>query len=610
MHLRGHRHLPAGLAGGVRAAVHGASASASCWSAVRRRPAGRGPGLPVPPARDGGPRPPRRRARDGLRRPLRPLGRVPRRAHHRVRAARSRTGTWAVAREYPLHRPAGGVRPTTSPCWPSSAGDRGVGPRALRRQRHPARARRHPVLQRRRGAVLLRGHPRAQPPHRRAGAFRRGRAPSVCGRRPRPRRPRAARPAPTAGQAAPGADRSVAAGGAAPTTAGAPGAGTAVLRGGRGRRGRRHLAGRHQPAHPGAARRRAEPPVEQVGGLGVLVDAGVALGAHEADHEAPAAVVGRGHEGVPGGVGEPVLARRGRRGRSQQRVLVVHLEPRPGPDRRGSGSSAWPHLRRGRVGQQRAEHQREVYGEEVCPATSRPDAVRRRCRTRRASWRWRPSPPRRWAPPLARARALAASLPEPRTSAWNSSGTGYWPSFTRPTRVPSTPSSSLVAVTTGRRAPGEEREQHQRLQRAGRVVAAVRVPRGEHRAGAEVGDQPAGRVTPPGSGGAPAATRRRGCAAARRPPCCRPGPSGGRPARRRRVASAPRGRGRQRRSRPCGAASAARRAASSAAAAAACPAAVRRPPRRSCPAGTPSRRARRRLPAPALGRPGRPPRSA
>ena len=43
----------------------------------------------------------------------------------------------------------------------------GVGPRAARRQRHPARLRRRPVLQRRRGAVLVRGHPRDQHADRR-----------------------------------------------------------------------------------------------------------------------------------------------------------------------------------------------------------------------------------------------------------------------------------------------------------------------------------------------------------------------------------------------------------------------------------------------------------
>ncbi|KQS59076.1 hypothetical protein ASG36_14175 [Geodermatophilus sp. Leaf369] len=51
-------------------------------------------------------------------------------------------------------------------------------------------------------------------------------------------------------------------------------------------------------------------------------------------------------------------------------------------------------------------------------------------------------------PPAARARALAASLPDCMTSPSNSSDTGYWPPATRPTRLPSTDSSSRVPSTT------------------------------------------------------------------------------------------------------------------------------------------------------------------
>lgn len=51
-------------------------------------------------------------------------------------------------------------------------------------------------------------------------------------------------------------------------------------------------------------------------------------------------------------------------------------------------------------------------------------------------------------PPAARARALAASLPDCITSASNSSDTGYWPPATMPTRLPSMPSSSVVPSTT------------------------------------------------------------------------------------------------------------------------------------------------------------------
>ena len=65
----------------------------------------------------------------------------------------------------PLHRRAGGARQGL--LHEPHARDRGVRPRGARRQRHPARARRRPVLQRRRGAVLLRGHPRDQHAHRR-----------------------------------------------------------------------------------------------------------------------------------------------------------------------------------------------------------------------------------------------------------------------------------------------------------------------------------------------------------------------------------------------------------------------------------------------------------
>ena len=51
-------------------------------------------------------------------------------------------------------------------------------------------------------------------------------------------------------------------------------------------------------------------------------------------------------------------------------------------------------------------------------------------------------------PPAARASALAASLPDCRISAWNSSDTGYWPPATSPTRLPSMFSSSAVPTTT------------------------------------------------------------------------------------------------------------------------------------------------------------------
>ncbi|KQS73466.1 hypothetical protein ASG41_02110 [Modestobacter sp. Leaf380] len=51
-------------------------------------------------------------------------------------------------------------------------------------------------------------------------------------------------------------------------------------------------------------------------------------------------------------------------------------------------------------------------------------------------------------PPAARARALAASLPDCMTRASNSSDTGYWPPATSPTRLPSTDSSSRVPSTT------------------------------------------------------------------------------------------------------------------------------------------------------------------
>ncbi len=51
-------------------------------------------------------------------------------------------------------------------------------------------------------------------------------------------------------------------------------------------------------------------------------------------------------------------------------------------------------------------------------------------------------------PPAARASALAASLPDCMTSASKSRDTGYWPPVTRPTRLPSTCSSSVVPSTT------------------------------------------------------------------------------------------------------------------------------------------------------------------
>jgi hypothetical protein len=55
------------------------------------------------------------------------------------------------------------------------------------------------------------------------------------------------------------------------------------------------------------------------------------------------------------------------------------------------------------------------------------------------------------APPAARASAFAESLPDIMNSVWNSRSTEYFPPGTRPTRVPSTFTSSAVAVTTWRR---------------------------------------------------------------------------------------------------------------------------------------------------------------
>jgi hypothetical protein len=54
-------------------------------------------------------------------------------------------------------------------------------------------------------------------------------------------------------------------------------------------------------------------------------------------------------------------------------------------------------------------------------------------------------------PPAARASAFAESLPDIMNSVWNSRSTEYFPPGTRPTRVPSTFTSSAVAVTTCRR---------------------------------------------------------------------------------------------------------------------------------------------------------------
>jgi hypothetical protein len=51
-------------------------------------------------------------------------------------------------------------------------------------------------------------------------------------------------------------------------------------------------------------------------------------------------------------------------------------------------------------------------------------------------------------PPAARASALAASLPDCIIRARNSSGTGYRPPRTSPTRLPSMASSSTVPSTT------------------------------------------------------------------------------------------------------------------------------------------------------------------
>ena len=89
---------------------------------VRRGPLSAVAGLPVPPARHRGPRRARRHARAGLQRAGRPVGRVPRRLVHRVRAdpARGLGGRPRV----PAHRSA----PLT---WgaPARAEAAGPGPR-------------------------------------------------------------------------------------------------------------------------------------------------------------------------------------------------------------------------------------------------------------------------------------------------------------------------------------------------------------------------------------------------------------------------------------------------------------------------------------------------
>jgi hypothetical protein len=83
------------------------------------------------------------------------------------------------------------------------------------------------------------------------------------------------------------------------------------------------------------------------------------------------------------------------------------------------------------------------------PATSRPDGVP--ATVSKAPMRcavWFIAATVAGTPPAARDSALAASLPDCMTSAWNSSDTGYWPPRTTPTRLPSMFSSSTVPSTT------------------------------------------------------------------------------------------------------------------------------------------------------------------
>ena len=194
-------------------------------------------------------------------------------------------------------------------------------------------------------------------------------------------------------------------------------------------------------------RRGREAPVEQqrclVGG-----PERPALGVHDAHHQPPPVALGGGDERVAGGVGEAGLPAE-RAGIAAKRVLGLDLVA-------GGAASHTGHLGRrrgqdglgGRVRDQVPEDQRQVVGRgglagDVETGRRAGDGVVGadvlRCLVHRGD--------RHSTPPAARASAFAASLPDCRISARNSSDTGYRPPATSPTRLPSMFSSSAVPTT-------------------------------------------------------------------------------------------------------------------------------------------------------------------
>ena len=260
-------------------------------------------------------------------------------------------------------------------------------------------------------------------------------------------------------------------------------------------RGRHRVGGGvDQAPHTRGPGRDGEPPVQQQGGLVGGAQRHV-LGAHHADHQPPPVALGGGDVGVPGGVGEACLAAQVPRGVGQ-RVLVLDLVAGGAALHRGHLRDRRPQQRdRGRVRDQPAEDQREVVGRGGLAGDVQ--SGRR---------------PRDGVVGADRRRHLVHG-PHGDVGATGRSGQGAGRVVARlhhqrleqqSDRVaPAGHQADLAALhrlvldraldDLRRVQQREERQQGQGLQRAGRVVAAVRIAGGQHRAAAGVGHQPAGR---------------------------------------------------------------------------------------------------------------------
>jgi len=258
---------------------------------------------------------------------------------------------------------------------------------------------------------------------------------------------------------------------------------------GAGRKGAR----RDEDPDPRRAGAHREPPVEQAGRL-VGGTQGPALGVHHADHEPPSVAFRGRDEGVPGGVGEPGLAPQIAPVGRQQRVLALDL-PAEGAARhaRHPGGGHAQHRGRRRAGQQGTEDQRQVVGGGGLPGDV--EAGRRaddgvvgadRC----GGLAHRPhrdvhpagSPGECVGGVVARLEHQRLEQQRDRIPA-----AGHQPDPAA-LDVLVLPGAHDHPVRVEQRLQGEQR---QRLQRAGGVVAAVRVPGREHVAGACIGHEPA-----------------------------------------------------------------------------------------------------------------------